>query len=160
MKWRLMVSVAAVAAALTACSSSPHVDEAASPFCVKARNVNSLDIAVQNVDESDPAAAQKAWDAYLSKAKDLASSTPKVLKTDYDAYVTWMSDFQQALARHDYKFADAIDDQQFMNAMADDKTAAARQNVTNYIDSHCRQPVAQPAKPGKIVAPTTTTAAK
>jgi hypothetical protein len=153
MQWRHMVSVAAVAAALTACGSSPHVDEAASPFCVKARSVTTLDVAVQNVDESDPVAAQKAWDAYLSKAKDLAGSSPKALQSDYNAYVGWISDFQQALARHEYKFADAIDDQQFMGAMANDKTAESRQNVTNYIDSHCRQ---APVASGKIVAPTTT----
>lgn len=144
MYWRAIVAATVLAGTLGACSSPHPVDEAASDFCVKARDVARLDVAVQHVDDSDRVAAEKAWDAYLTGAKDMGGSAPKVLKVDYAAYVTWVSAFQQALSRHDYKYADAIDDPQFISAVGDEKMATSHQNVTDYIDSHCHpSPVPQ-----------------
>jgi hypothetical protein len=62
---------------------------------------------------------------------------PGSLRGDYTTYVTWLGSFNAALGRHGYTYADALSDEEFLQATDNDAVAVARTNVASYLDTKC-----------------------
>jgi hypothetical protein len=145
-QWRVVLATAAVMIA-GACSTlgGAETNSAASPFCVEANRVAALDQAVQQASDSNPGATKDAFASLATGARELQRIAPTDLSTDYTTYLSWLDSFRDALARHDYKMGDAINDAQFVRTTADQHVADARQNVGAYLATTCHVGTAQDA---------------
>jgi hypothetical protein len=133
---RLLVAVLAVAVTSVACGGGGNA--ASSPFCGRARETATLDQATQQLDDRDPARLEQAWAAYVAKANDAVIVVPDSLRDDYTTYVSWLASFNAALGRHAYSYADALGDEEFLQASDSEAVAVARTNVASYVDTKCQ----------------------
>ena len=149
---RMFVGAAAVALALAACSPNSSGKSSSkgsattlingkgfdsSTFCVNARSTKQLDQIAQNLDPNDAAAFKTSFDRSFKVARENTANVPAELKADYAVYVKWLADLQTALARHDYKIAEALADDQVQALGNDEAIRAANAKVVAYEQTTC-----------------------
>jgi len=148
-KWRIVVGVAAVAVALSACSPNKGSGSSSattlingkpydsSAFCAKAREATKLEQATQNLDLTDTTGVKKAFDASFNAAKDNAANAPASLKTDYATYVSWLTQLNAGLAQHGYKMTETLTDEALVKLADDETIKTATDKVTAYVQTTC-----------------------
>ena len=108
-----------------------------SAFCVNARSTKQLDQIAQNLDPNDAAAFKSSFDTSFKVARENTANVPAELKADYAVYVKWLADLQTALARHEYKIAEALADDQVQALGNDEAIRAANAKVVAYEQTTC-----------------------